>query len=414
MKLDKFSARNLEDLYRSQLQEIMDEWADHTEDTECGGYITNFDENWNVTGTQKNIWAQARQTYMFSAMYSYIDKNEKWLKLAKTGRDFLVSHAYAGEGRWYYELDRTGKKVLEGTTSIFTDLFVLSALSQYAFASNDKSDLDLIEKTFLSAEKNVLDPYFKDIKPHKWKEGILRHSVYMISVNAAGIAGNVLGRDKVLPFIKTCIDKILNFFNCNTSGFLLESIKEDGTIWDTDEGRLVNPGHIFEGMWFCIDEARVDNRENEILDQVLKIIDITYKAATDKINGGIIHRFDCFGRSDNRLLASTDQPNADDKVDWVHCESLYALALVAVLTKDQQRFKSFLELHDFCQKYFRPANGGDWYPLLSADGKVLKKHKGAKHRVAFHVPRALMKLTLLFREYADQLAAATNNTDIGK
>lgn len=37
MKLDKFSARNLEDLYRSQLQEIMDEWADHTEDTECGG-----------------------------------------------------------------------------------------------------------------------------------------------------------------------------------------------------------------------------------------------------------------------------------------------------------------------------------------------------------------------------------------
>ncbi|NMA65656.1 MAG: hypothetical protein GX957_05365, partial [Clostridiaceae bacterium] len=198
-ELNKATAEKFEQIYNSQLYEIMEEWAEHSVDEEYGGYLTNFDENWNLTGTQKNIWAQARQTYMFSAMYSNIDQDERWLKIAKTGRDFIISHAYANNGRWNYELDRTGKDVLKGTISIFTDMFVLSALSQYAFASKDLNDLQLIEETFLSIRENVVNPHFKDIFPHKWQQGILRHSVHMIAINAAGIAGLILGREKVRP-----------------------------------------------------------------------------------------------------------------------------------------------------------------------------------------------------------------------
>ncbi|NMA64967.1 MAG: hypothetical protein GX957_01840 [Clostridiaceae bacterium] len=181
----------------------------------------------------------------------------------------------------------------------------------------------------------------------------------------------------------------------------MESLKEDGTVWDTDEGRIVNPGHIFEGMWFCIDEALVDN-DKEVLTRALEIIDITYKNSIDKVNGGIIQRFDCFGKAtDNKLRTGISQLNADDKVDWVHCEALYTLALVSVLTNDNSRFQNFLDLHKYCQNHFRPNQGGDWYPLLSADGKVLRKNKGGKHRVAFHVPRALMNITLLFRKFSE-------------
>ena len=88
------------------------------------------------------------------------------------------------------------------------------------------------------------------------------------------VAGNVLRKGQGLPFIKTCIDKILNFFN-QCSGFLLESIK-GSELYDTDDGLLSD---IFLRNVVCMMRRVIT--ENEILDQVLKIIDITYKA-TDK------------------------------------------------------------------------------------------------------------------------------------
>lgn len=113
-------AKELAAMYRSQLSDIMEEWAKHTVDP-TGGYITDFGEDWELVSRRKNIWAQARQTYMFAAYYEYSGHEDKWLSLAKQGRDFLVHHAYAGEGRWYYEVSEDGERVIEGTTTIFTD-----------------------------------------------------------------------------------------------------------------------------------------------------------------------------------------------------------------------------------------------------------------------------------------------------
>ena len=75
-------ARELAAMYRSQLSDIMEEWAKHTVDP-TGGYITDFGEDWELVSRRKNIWAQARQTYMFAAYYEYSGHEDKWLSLAK-------------------------------------------------------------------------------------------------------------------------------------------------------------------------------------------------------------------------------------------------------------------------------------------------------------------------------------------
>lgn len=394
--LSKKDSAELSALYRSQLAEIMEEWADHTEDFVNGGYLTDFGEEWKLLSCKKNIWAQARQTYMFAAYYDVSGGEKRWLELAKRGRDFLTAHAYAGNGRWNYEVSDDGREVLEGTTTIFTDLFVLIALSQYAVASGDETDKELIQKTFDQVVKNIKDPEFPDIKPHVWTAGIERHSPYMIAVHSSMVAEQVLGEEVTRPFILFCIDKLLTFFGKNESGFLLESLKADGSVWDTPEGRIVNPGHILEGMWFCIDYAR--NCQNEkIIADALAIIRKTVQAAEDQTYGGVIHRFDCYGKEGEAVLKTdTGELKADQKVDWVNCESLYAMALAAVLSGDQQSVEAFWRQHQFCQKYFRPKDGGDWYPVLERDGTPLRKNKGGTHRVAFHVPRALMNLSRLF------------------
>lgn len=389
-------ARKLAAVYRSQLADIMEEWAAHTADQINGGYITDFGEDWELVSLRKNIWAQARQTYMFAAYYEYSGYVEKWLDLARIGRDFLVQHAYAGNGRWYYEVSEDGREVKEGTTTIFTDLFALIALAQYASVSGKDGDIGLIQDTFDSVKKNIVNSEFRDIKPHLWRAGIERHSPYMIAIHSSMVAEKVLGKEVTGPFIRFCIDKLINFFGKNESGYLLESLKEDGTVWDTPEGRRVNPGHIFEGMWFCFDYARAKTDEIVMKDS-LRIINNTAKVAVDREYGGVIHRFDCYGEAgEETLRTDTGELKSDDKVDWVNCESLYAFALAAVFSEDENAAERFRQLHHFCQLHFKPEEGGDWYSVLDRAGTPLRKNKGGKHRVAFHVPRALMNLSLLF------------------
>ena len=93
-------AKRLSGQYRDQLLVIMEEWADHTLDLENGGFDVDFERDWTLRSHEKNIWAQARQTYMFAAVYQQADRNEKWLRVAEAGRDFLTKYAYGGGGRW--------------------------------------------------------------------------------------------------------------------------------------------------------------------------------------------------------------------------------------------------------------------------------------------------------------------------
>ena len=145
---DATKIAELAKFYRKHLlEDVMAFWEPRTKDTECGGYLTCFDRVGNLTDTDKYIWFQGRQLWMFSALYNHLWKRPLWLELAQHGRDFLVKHAYAGAGRWNYHLDQQGR-AKKGTISIYTDLFMLAGLCEYALASGNDADLPIIRETY--------------------------------------------------------------------------------------------------------------------------------------------------------------------------------------------------------------------------------------------------------------------------
>ena len=111
---------------------------------------------------------------MFSALCNEIEPRDAWLQLARTGRDFLVEHAYAGNGRWNYHLGRDGT-VQKESISIYTDMFVLGSLCEYAIATGSDADRHLIEATYDAMERNVRDPEFKDLFHGTWDARFDRH-----------------------------------------------------------------------------------------------------------------------------------------------------------------------------------------------------------------------------------------------
>ena len=396
---DKARINELAVFYRNHLlNDVVSFWEHRTKDEESGGYITCFDRQGNVTDTNKYIWFQGRQLYMFSALYNMIERDEKWLKLAKWGRDFIVKHAYAGDGRWYYQLDREGR-IQKGTISIYTDLFVLKALCEYAVACGSDEDMWLIRETYDTLERNIHNPEFKAIFHGVWNPNYKRHGIYMITLATAHVAKKVLGEDRTRRLLDHCLEQILYVFAKDEYKTLFESVGLDGRVILEPEGLVVNPGHTMESMWFVMEEALERNCQ-VTFDRALRILDWAFEQGIDHEFGGIYSYIDALGGAPLQTTWHVEVGASwDDKVWWVHSEVLYALALATVEKNSQLHFDRFMAIHDFTQKHFYDKEYGEWYAELFRNGTSKLMDKGTLWKACYHLPRALMKTSRVFERY---------------
>ena len=88
-------------------------WLAHSQDREFGGYFTCLDRQGNVFDTDKFIWLQGRQVWMFSMLYNKVEKRQEWLECAIQGAEYLKKHGHDGNFNWYFLLTREGKPLVE-------------------------------------------------------------------------------------------------------------------------------------------------------------------------------------------------------------------------------------------------------------------------------------------------------------
>ena len=64
----------LEKKYKDELLEnVVPFWLNHSQDGEFGGFYTCLDREGKVYDTDKFIWLQARQVWMFSMLYNKVE-----------------------------------------------------------------------------------------------------------------------------------------------------------------------------------------------------------------------------------------------------------------------------------------------------------------------------------------------------
>ena len=86
--------------------------------------------------------------------------------------------------------------------------------------------------------------------------------------------GAFVAAEKLGDFIDTCIHTVMNeFYRPELGGIVIENITTDNQLSDTFDGRLVNPGHAIESMWFILDLSKRLNRP----ELAQKAVDITLK-----------------------------------------------------------------------------------------------------------------------------------------
>ena len=99
----------LASLYKNELLDsVLPFWLEHSQDHEYGGYFTCLDREGKVFDTDKFIWLQCREVWMFSMLYNKVEKRKEWLDCAVQGGEFLKKYGHDNQQK----CDQTQIKVL--------------------------------------------------------------------------------------------------------------------------------------------------------------------------------------------------------------------------------------------------------------------------------------------------------------
>lgn len=371
-------------IYRDALlNDVIPFWEKHSPDREFGGYFTCLDRGGKVFDQDKFVWLQGRQAWTFAMLYNKLEKNPVWLETSRLGIDFLKKYGMDGEGNFFFSLDRKGSPLVQ-PYNIFSDCFAAMAFSQYGQATGDQESLDLAVSTFnniLKRQNNPKGKYSKIIPDTRPLKGF---SLPMILSNLCLELEPLLDKDLVEETIDACVKEVMEVFLDRESLMVYENLLENGSLSDSFEGRLINPGHGIEAMWFMMDIAKRRNDKALALlakDVTLNLLDYGW----DREYGGIFYFLDRKGHPPQQL-------EWDQKLWWVHLETLVALAKGYQMTEDPACMDWFDKVHNYSWKHFADPEFGEWFGYLNRRGEVLLPLKGGKWKGCFHVPRAMFQV----------------------
>ena len=376
--------KKLAEQYKNELfDNVLPFWMEHSPDNEYGGYFTCLDRDGKVFDTDKFVWLQGREVWMFSSLYNKIEKRAEWLEMALQGAQFLLDHGRDPKGDWYFSLNRQGEPLVEAY-NIFSDCFATMAFGQLSIATGSADYARIAKETFENILKRSENPKGKYTKTFSGTRPLKGFSLPMILCNLSLEIEHLLPKEMVETTIEQCIKEVMEVFYQEESGLILENVHPDGSFSDSFEGRLLNPGHAIEAMWFVMDLS-VRLKRPELAEKAVKIVLNTLKYGWDQEFGGIFYFLDFKGYPPQQL-------EWDQKLWWVHVETLISLIKGYALTGNPECLEWFEKVHDYTWSHFPDPGRGEWFGYLNRRGEVLLPLKGGKWKGCFHVPRGLFQV----------------------
>jgi N-acylglucosamine 2-epimerase len=370
--------------YRDELLEsVVPFWLNNSRDKVSGGYFTCLNRCGEVFDTDKFMWLQGREVWLFSMIYNKIEKKQEWLDMALHGADFMKKYGTDAQGNWYFSLTREGKPLIH-PYNIFSDCFAAMAFSELYKATGNEEYKIIALNTFKNILKRQETPKGIYNKAYPGTRLLKSFSLPMILCNLSLIMEDVLGTDHVNKTIQPLIKEVMNVFYDQKSGLILENVTPEGNFSDSFEGRLLNPGHTNEAMWFMMDLA-VRNKDKSLIDKCIDILLRSTDNGWDKKHGGIFYFLDIKGHPLQQL-------EWDQKLWWVHIETLISMAKGYSLTGNNACKNWFETIHEYTWNHFKDPEYPEWFGYLNREGMPLLELKGGKWKGCFHVPRGLFEV----------------------
>ena len=384
--------KKLAEQYKTELlDKVIPFWLEKSQDLEHGGYFPCLDRDGSVFDTDKFIWLQGREVWMFATLYNKVEQRKEWLDCAIQGAEFLKKYGHDGQLNWYFALDREGHPLVE-PYNIFSYTFAVIAFGQLSIATGNKEYADIAKRTFDIVLSKVDNPKGRWNKAAAGARSLKSFALPMILCNVALEIEPLLEPEFLQHTIDTCVHEVMDVFYRPELGLIVEHLSTDGELVDCFDGRLLNPGHAIEAMWFIMDLGKRLGRQ-DLIEKAVKIALNEAEYGWDKQYGGIFYFMD-------RLNRPCQQLEWDQKLWWVHIETLITMLKGYQLTGNAQCLEWFERVHDYVWSHFTDAEYPEWYGYLNRRGEVLLPLKGGKWKGCFHVPRGLFQCWRILEDLA--------------
>lgn len=367
--------------YRAELLDrVIPFWLKYGIDWQNGGICTCITDDGRIVSDNKYMWSQLRAIWTFSALYNKIERRQEWLDIARHIYNFVKRCGRDENGNWVFLVDKHGNH-LQGATSIYADGFAIYGLTEFARASGDSEALHIARETYENVQRRLAQPGSYGTAPLPIPAGAKAHGISMIFSLVFTELGDALNDATIYRAGLIHVNQVMNVFLRPERQRLYEFVRLDDTLLDEPPGRVVNPGHAIESMWFMIhifqplgDTARV----RQAIDAIRWHIELGW----DDEYGGIFLARDAEG--------SFWADKWEMKIWWPHTEALYALLLAYSISREQWCLDWFQRVHEYAFAHFPVPQYGEWTQNLDRRGNKVNATVALPVKDPFHLARALI------------------------
>ncbi len=368
--------------YRAELLDrTIPFWLKYGIDWQNGGVCTCIADDGKVLSGDKYAWSQLRAVWTFSALYNKIERKQEYLDVATHIFNFIKHYGHNSKGEWYFCLDQNGKPLFDSATSIYCDGFAIYGFTEFARATGNQEAIDLARQAYANVMQRLAHPGSYQTHPLPIPAGAKAHGISMIFASAFGELGEYLRDRAITDAALGHANQVMDVFRRPEYTRLYEFVNLDDSLMERVPGRVVNPGHAIESMWFMI---HIYQRENDAarIRQAIETIKWHIELGWDEECGGIVLARDAAG--------SFWENKWDMKIWWPHTEALYALLLAYSLSKEQWCLDWFQRVHDYSFSHYPVPEYGEWIQNLDRQGNKLNTTVALPVKDPFHLARALI------------------------
>lgn len=393
--MDMLKFRQTHQWIRDELEHCTAFWLKNGMDAEHGGVYTCLDREGKIYSTDKSVWMQGRCGWMFAHLCNCYGVREEWLAASRSCLDFMEAHCVRHEagGRMYFTVTAEGEP-LRQRRYYFSEAFYAIANAEYYAATGEAVRLERARRAYdlyWHLAQGGEDPVGMGAKSTRCGRSFGIPMIYL-NVSLTMLRCDPAHAEEYLARAKQCVEDIFRYHVKFDMHCVLENVDVDGSprLFYT-EGRVVNPGHDIEGVWFLLEYAK-QSGETELVEKARQIFDDAIQAGWDKEYGGLLYFTDACGQPPEAY-------EHDMKLWWPHNEILISSMMLYRDTGDETYLEWFYKTVDYCREHFSDPQYGEWYGYLRRDGLPTQPPtKGSTFKGPFHLPRCLMQVDRLMSE----------------
>lgn len=369
------------DYWKTQgLQDVLPHWSEKGVDSVNGMFYTNLDRDWKPFGnTDQSPAMIARHLFGYSAGY-IMSGDEKLIHRATEIKNYLISNCWDKQyGGWFDAISREGKPQ-KITKTTFGQVYAITGLTMYYFATKDEDVLKYINTSNDLLETKVWDSTaggYYDIMNPDWTVKSTGKSFSSEITPASGYLFYLYlatRNEKYLEQTEKVVNTVLQRMTDPFSGWILESYDSNWQNISKDgSGTEVNIGHNIEAAWMSLRTYLLNGKK-------------AYLAATNRL-AGMVHQYG-FNRHTGVWYANVSKDSSSNHSPisywWIQAYgNMFNLNLYRV---DHQpvRLENFRKGAHFWDAHFLDKTKGDIYQGVSLSGEAIDPVKANIFKASYH------------------------------